>query len=112
MVLADPAWTVAVSPSLLLYDPAPAMNQFAWVDRNGKVLQLVGDPAPFGFTAMSPDGSRVVVTVATNTGSPGSPLWMLDTRRGFFNRFFADIGATHPQCGLQTARPSSWQSRG
>ena len=92
-VLADPAWTVAVSSSLLLYDPAPAMSQFAWVDRNGKVLKLVGDPAPFGFTAMSPDGSRVVVTVATNAGIPGSPLWMLDTQRGILNRFVADIGA-------------------
>ena len=92
MVLANPAWTVAVSSSLLLYDPAPAMSQFAWVDRNGKVLQLVGDPAPFGFTAMSPDGSRVVVTVATNAGIPATRLSMLDTRRGILNRF-VDIGA-------------------
>ena len=91
-VLANPAWTVAVSSSLLLYDPAPAMSQFAWVDRNGKVLQLVGDPAPFGFTTMSPDGSRVVVTVATNAGIPATLLSMLDTRRGILNRFVA-IGA-------------------
>jgi dipeptidyl aminopeptidase/acylaminoacyl peptidase len=96
MVLADPAWTVAVSSSLLLYDPAPTMSQFAWVDRNGKVLQLVGDPAPFGFTAMSPDGSRVVVTVATNAAIPVSPLWMLDTQRGVRNRFVADGGNTSP----------------
>ena len=93
MVLADPAWTVAVSPNVLLYDPAPAMSQFAWVDRNGKVLELVGDPAPFGFTAMSPDGSRVVVTVTTNAGTVQSPLWMLDTQRGVRNRFAVDIGA-------------------
>ena len=92
-VLANPAWTVAVSSSLLLYDPAPGMSQFAWVDRNGKVLQLVGDPAPFGFTTMSPDGNRVVVTVATNAGIIESPLWMLDTQRGILNRFAADIGA-------------------
>jgi len=92
MVLADPAWTVAVSSSLLLYDPAPAMTQFGWVDRNGKVLQLVGDPAPFGFTAMSPDGSRVVVTVTANGGIPATLLSMLDTRRGILNRFVG-IGA-------------------
>jgi eukaryotic-like serine/threonine-protein kinase len=91
-VLADPAWTVAVSSSVLLYDPAPAMSQFAWVDRNGKVLQLVGDPAPFGFTAMSPDGSRVVVTVTTNGGIAASALWMLDTRRGVLNPFVAEMG--------------------
>ena len=96
MVLADPAWTVAVSPSVLLYDPAPALSQLAWVDRNGKVLQLVGDPAPFGFTNMSPDGSRVVVTVSTNTAIPVSPLWMLDTQRGPRNRFVADGGNTSP----------------
>jgi Tol biopolymer transport system component/predicted Ser/Thr protein kinase len=92
-VLADPAWTVAVSSSLLLYDPAPAMSQFAWVDRNGKVLQLVGNPAPFGVTAMSPDGKGVAVTVAANAGIPSSPLWMLDTQRGVLNRFVPDLGA-------------------
>jgi eukaryotic-like serine/threonine-protein kinase len=92
MVLADPVWTVAVSPSVLLYDPAPAMSQFAWVDRNGKVLQVVGDPAPFGFTTLSPDGSRVVVTLTPNAGTLGSGLWMLDTQRGVRNRFVADIG--------------------
>jgi serine/threonine protein kinase len=95
-VLADPAWTVAVSPSLLLYDPAPAMTQLAWVDRNGKVLQLVGDPAPFGYTAMSPDGSRVVVTVSTNGGIPATLLSMLDTRRGILNRFVGIGGNTSP----------------
>jgi serine/threonine protein kinase len=96
MVLADPAWTVAVSPSVLMYDPAPAMSQFAWVDRNGKVLQVVGDPAPFRFTTMSPDGSRAVVTVQTNTGIQVSPLWMLDTQRGVRTRFVADGGNTSP----------------
>jgi eukaryotic-like serine/threonine-protein kinase len=92
MVLANPAGTVAVSSSLLLYDPAPAMSQFAWVDRNGKVLQLVGDPAAFGYTAVSPDDSRVVVTVATNAGIPATRLLMLDTRRGGLKRL-VDIGA-------------------
>jgi serine/threonine protein kinase/Tol biopolymer transport system component len=92
MVLADPASTVAVSSSVLLYDPAPAMSQFAWVDRNGKVLQLVGDPAAFGYTTLSPDGGRVVVTVATNGGIPATMLSMLDTRRGVLNRFVG-IGA-------------------
>ena len=93
MVLANPAWTVAVSSGLLLYDPAPAMSQFAWVDRNGTVLKLVGDPAPVpGYTTMSPDGSRVVVTVATNAGIPATRMSMLDTRRGMFNRFVG-IGA-------------------
>ena len=106
MVLADPAWTVAVSSSLLLYDPAPAMSQLAWVDRSGKVLQLVGDPAPFASTAMSPDGSRVVVTVATNAGIPATRMSMLETRRGI-NRFVAVSDPTHPQCFLPTARPSS-----
>jgi eukaryotic-like serine/threonine-protein kinase len=95
-VLADPAWTVAVSPSLLLYDPTAAMTQFAWADRNGKVLQSVGDPAPIGFTAMSPDGSRVAVTVGTNGGIPTTLLSMLDTRRGILNRFVASGANTSP----------------
>jgi dipeptidyl aminopeptidase/acylaminoacyl peptidase len=96
MVLADPAWTVAVSPSVLLYDTAPTMSQFAWVDRNGKVLQLIGDPAPFGFTTMSPDGSRVAVTVASNGAIPVSPLWMVDSQRGVRYRFVAEGGNTSP----------------
>lgn len=96
MVLADPAWTVAVSSSLLLYDPAPTMTQLEWVDRNGKVLQLVGDPEPFGFTAMSPDGSRVVATIDLNMGIPAARLSMLDTRRGMLNRLAPDGANTSP----------------
>ena len=92
-VLAKPAWTVAVSSSVLLYDPAPAMSQFAWVDRSGKPLQWVGNPAPFAYRAMSPDGSRVVFTVATNAGIPRSQLSMLDTRRGVGDPF-ADNGTS------------------
>jgi hypothetical protein len=52
----------AVSPSLLLYDPAPPLSQFAWVDRNGKVLHLVGEPAPFGFYR-TPAGKLMTVSL-------------------------------------------------
>jgi Tol biopolymer transport system component len=96
MVLADPAWTVAVSASLLLYDPAPPMSQFGWVDRTGKVLQLVGDPRAFAFTAMSPDGSQVVVAIVANAGVPATTLSMLDTRRGLLNPLVAVGGHTSP----------------
>jgi Tol biopolymer transport system component len=96
MVLADPVWTVAVSASLLLYDPAPPTSQFAWVDRNGKVLQLVGDPGAFAFTAMSPDGSQVVVAIVPNAGIPATTLSTLDTRRGLLNPLVAVGGNTSP----------------
>jgi eukaryotic-like serine/threonine-protein kinase len=96
MVLANPAGTVAVSSSLLLYDPAPAISQLAWVDRNGKVMQLVGDPAAFGYATLSPDGIRVVVAVRTNAGIPATKLFTLDTRRGGLNRLVDIGGNTSP----------------
>ena len=105
-VLANPAWTVAVSSSLLLYDPAPAMSQFAWVDRNGTVLQLVGDPAPFG--------TRPCHRTAVGLLSPSRPMreslppgcrcWTLDAAWSIASSVSEP---THPQCGLPTARRSS-----
>jgi hypothetical protein len=92
-VIAEPAWTVAASARLLLYDPAPTMTQLAEVNMDGSGAKPVGDPAPIVFSALSNDGRRVVLTVARNTGVPGSGLSMLDTSRGVLSPFAADLGA-------------------
>ena len=92
-VLADPAWTVAASPGVLLYDPVPTKTQLSQVDRNGSVLKRFGEPRPFLFSAMSHSGDRVVVTVATNGSIAGGGLQIADTERGAFNPLAANLGA-------------------
>ena len=112
MVLANPAWTVAVSSGLLLYDPAPAMSQFAWVDRNRTVLKLVGDPVPVpGTRACHPTAVGWLSPLRPTRESlpPGCPCWTLDA---VCSTVSSISEPTHPQCGLPTARPSSLAATG
>jgi Tol biopolymer transport system component len=47
-----------------------------WLDRKGNELGLLGDPGPWAFNRISPDGRRVA------TYRVGGGLWLLDTSRG------------------------------
>ena len=90
--IADSARDVAVSPAgLLLYNPAAASNQLAWVDRTGTLVSRIGDPGDFGFTRLSPDGSRVMATQGLNWGA--NPLWVTETQRGVSNPFTFSPGS-------------------
>lgn len=53
--------------------------QLLWLARDGKQLGTVGDLAPYGDPAISPDGTRVAVAIFTGQGS--SDIWIFDLRR-------------------------------
>jgi Tol biopolymer transport system component len=82
-------------------------KQFVWVDRNGRDLGKVQEPAPWGNFDLSPDGTRVVAgrgeglygdiwlidltrsveTKLTFSGAgDGSPVWSPDGQRIAFTR--------------------------
>lgn len=76
---------------MLVYQPVDRGSQLVWVDREGRQLAAVGEPAEYGDVELSPDGRRAVVSVldaATNTRD----LWMIDTERGARTRFTFDPG--------------------
>jgi hypothetical protein len=82
-------------------------SRMVWVDRNGKELAVLGEPAPYTWPRISPDGKRVAATVTGAGGNrdiwiyeiadgramrltfdpadEGNPTWMPDGRRVVFN---------------------------
>ena len=62
-----------------------------WVDRSGNRLGTLGEEADYGDVALSPDATRVAVSVldrARNTRD----LWIYDIMRGIRTRFTFDAG--------------------
>lgn len=81
---------VAVSDSgILLYNSADPLRQFRWVDRSGKPLASVGDPAFSAFFHLSRDGRRILVN---RVNSSGTDVWMLEVDRGVPNRIVSRPG--------------------
>jgi eukaryotic-like serine/threonine-protein kinase len=58
-------------------------SELTWLDRDGKVLGVLGDPEQFERQAISPNGKRVAVGVKPS-GSPENieNVWIYDVERG------------------------------
>jgi hypothetical protein len=71
-------------------------TQLAWLDREGEVAELVGEPATiFPIFSVSPDDSRVAVQEVEDDNSA---LWLLDASRGTRTRLtFGEEGAFTPE---------------
>ena len=57
-----------------------------WRDRNGKVLNTVGDPAGYWEPRLSHDGTRIAVAVGQDVGD----IWIYDLERDMRTRFTFD----------------------
>ena len=68
---------------------ANTSTRLVWFDRTGKELGTLGDPAPYSFVKLSPDGKRVSVRVLDATRGTGD-IWLYDITRGLRNRFTFD----------------------
>ncbi len=66
-------------------------SQFAWFDRSGKSLGMLGDQALYSLLRLSPDGKRAAVMIAdAQTGR--SDIWLYDVARGLRTPFTFDPG--------------------
>jgi eukaryotic-like serine/threonine-protein kinase len=68
-----------------------AMTQFTWLDREGRVLGHPGEGGQYSDVALSPDGSRLAYSRATEGGT--RQVWILDIGRGIDSRFSFVPGA-------------------
>lgn len=78
----------SISPGGMLVYQAGGVGdkaQLTWFDRDGKQLGTLGGPGEVFGPVLSPDGKRVVASIATPTGK--ASLWMLDVARGISSRF-------------------------
>jgi Tol biopolymer transport system component len=80
---------------VLLYDPSGVFQGFhlTWVDRSGRPIGALGEPAEYsGGPAISPDGRSVAVDL-TDPASGTADIWIIDVQRGVRTRFTFDPGA-------------------
>jgi len=54
-----------------------------WVDRNGKEEPLTAQPNAYAFPRISPDGTRIALTIG---GAPNSNIWIWDLARKTWTR--------------------------
>ena len=66
-----------------------ALSQLTWVDRSGKVLGMVGEPAVVANPTLSPDGSRVAVDIA-DLKTDNVDIWLENTAGSGNTRFTFD----------------------
>ena len=79
---------------VLAYQSGTATNepQLTWVDRTGRTLGTVGEPASYADMVLSRDGSKAAVSRASD-GQPGSDVWVVDlNREGLPSRLTFDEG--------------------
>lgn len=60
-------------------------NRLVWVDRTGKELGTVGNPARYAEPVLSPDGTELAVTMRPPSGN--SSIWTIDLSRNLGSRF-------------------------
>jgi len=73
----------SVSPqSILLYQQGTGAtgDRHVWLDSTGKQLAQLSDPAVYGATRISPEGSRIATDMVNKSGA--SPLWVWDLKGG------------------------------
>jgi Tol biopolymer transport system component len=66
-----------------------SVRQLVWRNRSGHELGVVGDPELYGVMSMSPDNTRMVVSVF-DTEAEHRDLWVHDLERGTASRFTFD----------------------
>ena len=69
----------------LILDSSLLVRQQEWFDRKGSQTGVFGEPAPLFAFRISPDGSRVAVTVY-DAGTQTSQIWVGDATRGVRTR--------------------------
>jgi Tol biopolymer transport system component len=62
-------------------------SQLSWVDRQGKTSGAVGEPGPYVFLAVSPDGTRAATVRANVAVDSLQDIWLFDFGRGVSTRF-------------------------
>jgi len=87
-----PIATFAASPNGVLawrHDSHNTPSSLQWFDRNGRGLGIVGDPADYSNPALSPDDSKLAVSIR-NPQTKTRDIWIFDLIRGGKTRLTFD----------------------
>jgi eukaryotic-like serine/threonine-protein kinase len=87
------AIVTASDTGLLVYatgEGGSGSMELRWMDRTGKILGRIGDPAEYTDPRVSNDGQKVAVSI--DSGEGGNNLWVLDTQHGTRSRITFGAG--------------------
>ncbi len=101
------SYSIAPASGALVYRTGSLANQqLTWVNRQGKVIAKIGEPAPYDDVAISPDGTQIA---AHSDGN----IWLIDAMRGGRTRFtFGPGGGQSPVWSLDGSRVAFRVDRG
>ena len=85
-VAAEPPSSTPPAPTLSLVAAGPRL---AWFNREGTELGSFGEPGDYGDVSLSPDGTRVAVSVR-EPGSEAADIWVFDVASGAGTRVTGD----------------------
>ncbi len=84
------AFTVAQNGTLIYNtDVGAAQSALTWIDRSGKELGRIGDPAIMANPSLSPDGTRVAVDISDQKAN-NVDIWIESTTGAGNSRFTFD----------------------
>jgi Tol biopolymer transport system component len=90
----------ASNTGVLVYRTGTGETQLSWFDQRGKRLGTVGEPSTYISMALSPDGTRAVVSRGDSKNA-NIALWIMDLGRGTSSRF--TFGRTPAAFGIWSA---------
>ncbi|HKD18517.1 MAG TPA: protein kinase, partial [Thermoanaerobaculia bacterium] len=70
----------------LVYRTGDTTDRLVWVDRTGKEIETLGDPAQYGEPDLSPDGRHLGFDLA-DARTQHADVWVRDLARGVNSRF-------------------------
>jgi Tol biopolymer transport system component/predicted Ser/Thr protein kinase len=82
--------------------------QLAWLDRQGRQLESVGQPGPWLNPVLSPDGTRVA---AERREADLDTIWIIELARGVLSRLTHDSGVSWYPVWSPDGRRIAFQSR-
>jgi Tol biopolymer transport system component len=75
--------------------PGELLSQLAWLDRKGRVIQTVGEPAPYNQIRLSPDERRVAAALPDSV-STQYHIWTIDLASGIATKAIDDDISNDP----------------
>src|SRR5262249_43931138 len=69
-------------------------SELLWLDRSGKSLGKVGEPALYLAPRLSPDGRKLAVAIADPHNKANSEIWIYDLARNTSNRLTFSVATT------------------
>jgi len=96
-------FSVSANGEVLAYLSGERTSKLVWLDRTGKEIGTVGQPANYFLPRLSPDGQKLAVDLI-DPKDGANDIWIQDFERGTFTRFTFDPGLENGSLWLPDGR--------